>query len=135
MRHGSGISDRSAGLDTAAAAVRAVARVDVSDVAPPGCRTIVLEVIAPAAPSPEAAVLFCFPGGGMSRRYWDLTVPGYSFAEYACERGFVTVLADHPGVGDSDGPDDGWTLTPETVAAVNAAAVGQLLALLDSGGT
>ena len=92
-------------------------RVDVSDVAPSGCRTLALEVVAPppVAAAPPV-VLFCFPGGGMSRRYFDLTAPGYSFAEYASERGFVVILADHPGVGDSDAPDDGWTLTPETVA-------------------
>jgi alpha-beta hydrolase superfamily lysophospholipase len=110
-------------------------RVDVSDVAPPGCQTLAMEVVAPA-PSAAASlvVLFCFPGGGMSRRYFDLTAPGYSFAEYASERGFVVILADHPGVGDSDAPDDGWTLTPETVARVNAAAVGRMLAALESGG-
>jgi len=113
-------------------------RVDVSDVAPAGCRTLAMEVVAPAADAPAwladpPAVLFCFPGGGMSRRYFDLAAPGYSFAEYACERGFVTVLADHPGVGDSDVPDDGWTLTPETVARVNAAAAGQMLAALAAG--
>ena len=64
----------------------------------------------------RGAVLFCFPGGGMSRRYFDLAAPGYSFAEYACERGFTVITVDHPGVGDSDAPDDGWTLTPEVVA-------------------
>jgi alpha-beta hydrolase superfamily lysophospholipase len=70
----------------------------------------------------------------MSRRYFDLAAPGYSFAEYACERGFVVVLADHPGVGGSDVPDDAWTLSPETVARVNAAAVERVLGLLASGG-
>jgi pimeloyl-ACP methyl ester carboxylesterase len=113
-------------------------RVDVSDVAPAGCRTLATEVVAPAPEEPAwladpPAVMFCFPGGGMSRRYFDLAAPGYSFAEYACERGFVTVLVDHPGVGDSDGPDDGWTLTPETVARVNAAAAERMLAALKAG--
>jgi hypothetical protein len=68
-------------------------RVDVSDVAPPGCRTLAMEVIAPApAAAASPVVLFCFPGGGMSRRYFDLTAAGYSFAEYASARGFVMVL-------------------------------------------
>ena len=115
--------------------IRTVMRVDVSDVAPPGCRTLAMEVIASApAAAASPVVLFCFPGGGMSRRYFDLTAVGYSFAEYASERGFVMILADHPGVGDSDAPDDGWTLTPETVARVNAAAVGRVLAALEPGG-
>lgn len=115
--------------------IRTVMRVDVSDVAPPGCRTLAMEVVAPApAAAASPVVLFCFPGGGMSRRYFDLTAAGYSFAEYASQRGFVMVLADHPGVGDSDAPDDGWALTPETVGRVNAAAVGRMLAALEAGG-
>jgi pimeloyl-ACP methyl ester carboxylesterase len=111
-------------------------RVDVSDVAPPGCRTLAVEVIAPSGGGRRTdppVVFCCFPGGGMSRRYFDLAAPGYSFAEYVCERGFAAILVDHPGVGDSDLPDDGWTLTPETVARVNAAAVGRTLAALRSG--
>ena len=69
------------------------------------------------------AVLVCFPGGGMTRRYFDLPVPGYSFARYAADHGFLIVLADHPGTGDSDAPDDGWSLTPGAVASIEAAAV------------
>jgi alpha-beta hydrolase superfamily lysophospholipase len=113
---------------------RTVARIDVSDVAPPGCRSLAMEVVAPplGAGGP-GVILFCYPGGGMSRRYFDLAAAGYSFAEYAAQRGFVAVLADHPGVGDSDAPDDGWTLTPETIATVDAAGVSGLLALLRNG--
>jgi pimeloyl-ACP methyl ester carboxylesterase len=117
--------------------VRTQLRADVSDVAPPGCRTLAVEVVAAAAHAEgigaDSPVVFCFPGGGMSRRYFDLAVPGYSFAEYVGGRGFVTVLVDHPGVGDSDAPDDGWTLTPQTVARVDAAAVSWVLAALRSG--
>jgi pimeloyl-ACP methyl ester carboxylesterase len=114
---------------------RAVLRVSVSDVAPPGCKELALEVISPAGARQGAppAVLFCFPGGGMSRRYFDLAVPGYSFAEFARRHGFLVVLADHPGVGDSDAPDDGWTLTPRVVASVEAAAVDRAVALLRAG--
>ena len=79
------------------------------------------------------AVLVCFPGGGMTRRYFDLAVPGYSFARYASERGFLVVLVDHPGTGDSDAPDDGWSLTPKAVASIEAAAVGRALAMLQAG--
>jgi alpha-beta hydrolase superfamily lysophospholipase len=119
----------------ASAAARVGIRVDVGDAAPPGCRTIAAEVVTPqpwsaAEPPP---VLFCFAGGGISRHYFDLAVPGYSFAEYACERGFVTVLMDHPGTGDSDVPDDGWSLTPETIARADAAAVDGVLAALKNG--
>ncbi|HUN37280.1 MAG TPA: alpha/beta hydrolase [Trebonia sp.] len=114
---------------------RAVIRVDVSDVAPPGCKELALEIIPPAGAGPPVprAVLVCFPGGGMSRGYFDLAVPGYSFAEFARQRGFLVVLADHPGVGDSDRPDDGWTLTPDVVAGIEVAAVRRALAQLRAG--
>ena len=112
---------------------RTVIRVDVSDVAPAGCRELALEVVEPAV-TPPRAVLFCFPGGGMTRRYFDLAAPGYSFAEYARARGFLVVMLDHPGTGDSDAPDDGWTLTPAVVAGLEAAAVGRARTLLGADG-
>ena len=117
------------------APARTVIRVNVSDVAPPGCKELAVEIIPPAGtgrPAPRA-VLICFPGGGMSRGYFDLAVPGYSFAEFASQRGFLVMLADHPGVGGSDAPDDGWTLTPKVVAGIEVAAVGRALAQLEAG--
>jgi pimeloyl-ACP methyl ester carboxylesterase len=100
-----------------------------------GCATLAAEiVITPAsglAGSPP--VVFCFPGGGMTRQYFDLAVPGYSFAEFAAARGFAVVLVDHAGVGDSDVPDDPWLLTPQLVADLNAAAVAWTLDALSAG--
>jgi alpha-beta hydrolase superfamily lysophospholipase len=118
--------------------LRRIARVDVGDIAPPGCAALCVEVIAPAAAARQAVsvalpVLVCLPGGAMSRRYFDLQAPGYSFAEYMGRRGFVTVLVDHPGIGDSDVPDDAWTLTAETVAQVDATATARVLAALERG--
>lgn len=57
------------------------------------------------------ALLWCLPGGGCSRDYWDLDVrdepPGrYSFARYLARRGFMVVTADHLGSGDSSRPAD-----------------------------
>jgi pimeloyl-ACP methyl ester carboxylesterase len=114
---------------------RAECRVDVTDVAPPGCRALALEVAFHGAPRPGAQlpVLFCFPGGGMSRAYFDLAPAGYSFAEYMARRGFLVVLVDHPGVGGSDTPADGWTLTPSVIAAVEARATVRVIELLRSG--
>lgn len=109
-----------------------VLRVDVGAVAPAGCATVAAEVF-PAASPAAPVVLFCFPGGGMSRRYFDLPLPGYSFAAHLSARGFTVVTVDHPGVGDSDTPDDGWALTPETVAQVDAAAVAAIVADLTAG--
>jgi pimeloyl-ACP methyl ester carboxylesterase len=57
----------------------------------------------------------------MSSRYFELD--GADMAAYLADRGFVLVLIDHPGSGDSDVPDDPWTLRPELVADLDAAAV------------
>jgi pimeloyl-ACP methyl ester carboxylesterase len=53
------------------------------------------------------AVLVCLPGGTYSREYWDLNVPGhrgYSFADFAAERGFAVVTIDPLGTGESSKP-------------------------------
>lgn len=112
-------------------------RIDVGAVAPAGCRELEIDVFPPAQPGGRGGgapvAVFCFPGGGMSRRYFDLAVPGYSFAAFLRHRGYLVVLVDHPGVGGSDTPADGWTLTVPTVADVNAAAVSATLDALAAG--
>jgi pimeloyl-ACP methyl ester carboxylesterase len=120
----------------ASVAPRAIAgRVDVSAVAPPGCRTIAFALFVPTGLSAGARVpvVFCFPGGGMSRRYFDLPVAGYSQAAALAADGYLAVLIDHPGVGDSDVPDDPWLLDPATVADVDVHAARGILALLRAG--
>jgi alpha-beta hydrolase superfamily lysophospholipase len=88
----------------------------------------------PAGPSSfDGVVVFCFPGGGMSRHYFDLAVGGYSMAAHLASFGFTVVTVDHPGVGDSDVPDDPWALTPQRVADVDAFAVREVLGRLGSG--
>jgi alpha-beta hydrolase superfamily lysophospholipase len=59
----------------------------------------------------------------MSRRYFDLPVDGYSMATHLASAGCVVITVDHPGVGDSDVPDDPWELTPGRVADADALAV------------
>jgi pimeloyl-ACP methyl ester carboxylesterase len=71
-------------------------------------------------------VLYCVPGGGFSRRYFDLELPGWSMAAHLAGQGFTVVCIDHPGVGESPAPADPWTLTPAVVADADAAAVGEL---------
>lgn len=81
-------------------------------------------------PKPNGAVVFGFAGGGMSRHYFDLaggdTDGTLSMAEHLAGRGFTVIVVDHPGVGDSPGPVDGWRLTPGYVAARDADAVVEL---------
>ena len=105
-------------------------RVDVAHVAPAGVRACVVDVF-----SPEAAVdtvAFCLPGGGFSRRYFDLQVDGddgsYSMARYLVDRGIAVVICDPPGIGESDVPDDPYALTPHTLADVQAAVVDEVSA-------
>jgi pimeloyl-ACP methyl ester carboxylesterase len=91
-----------------------------------------------AAPDP-AVVLVCLPGGGMSRRYYDLDVApelglgNYSMARHLAGRGFVVVTLDPPAVGGSDVPDDGYSLSPAVVADVLACAVDRVLDGLRAG--
>jgi pimeloyl-ACP methyl ester carboxylesterase len=106
-------------------------RVDVADVAPAGVRTLAADVHVPDELSVGPVVCCCVPGGGMSRGYFDIQAPpsvgNFSMARHLVERGVVVITLDSPGVGESDVPDDGYTLTPDVVADVNARAFDQLL--------
>jgi pimeloyl-ACP methyl ester carboxylesterase len=102
---------------------------------------VAVEIRAPRQASLGAAplVLFCLPGGGMNRRFFDL-MPGegstdisFSFARQMAGRGFIVVFVDHLGVGESDRPEDGYELTPERVVQANQAALQQVLAGLRAG--
>ena len=105
---------------------------DVSNVAPAGAHKVCFDVFAPEAPpSDPLNVLCCLPGGGMSRRYWDIDPPhefgNYSMARHFAERGYAVVIIDPIGVGESSRPDDGYSLDVETVAAVNAFVVAAIV--------
>jgi pimeloyl-ACP methyl ester carboxylesterase len=101
---------------------------DVSAVAPAGVRHLRADLFTPTAPRLATPVLLtCLPGGGMSRRYFDLDVPGYSMAAHLANAGFHVLLVDPPAIGDSDTPDDGWTLTPQLVATCVHEAVSVVL--------
>jgi pimeloyl-ACP methyl ester carboxylesterase len=109
-------------------------KLDVAGAAPDGCRYLAADVFwSPAAIRDDSTVLFCFPGGGISRAYYDLAVPGYSMARHLAAQGLLIVTIDHPGIGDSDVPTDPWALTPETVADVDVAAANKALERLASG--
>jgi hypothetical protein len=128
-----------AGAAAAARVVRHRVALPVDGVAPAAVRHLAAEVVHavdldPAAPR---VVLTCLPGGGMSRRYFDLQPQGggddWSMAAYLAARGVVVLLIDHPAVGESDVPDDPYELTPRTVAAVDAHATRWALDALRTG--
>lgn len=107
---------------------------------------IAVEVFAPAQPKPIALV--CLPGGAMTRRYFDLRPPAeagvdllpsesgdesFSFARQMAARGFVVVLVDHLGIGESSRPADSYALDAELVARANAAATDAVVRKLKNG--
>ena len=100
--------------------------VDVGPVAPAGVGRVAGDLFLPATTLDPPLVMTCLPGGGMTRRYFDLTVDGdagtYSMARFLAARGIAVLTLDPPGVGESDVPDDPWLLTAGAVAAVCAHA-------------
>jgi pimeloyl-ACP methyl ester carboxylesterase len=80
--------------------------------------------------STAGALLVCLPGGTYSREYWDLHIPGhdgYSFADFATERGHPVVTIDPLGTGESSKPESDFGFTE--IAAALASAVSTLPAL------
>jgi pimeloyl-ACP methyl ester carboxylesterase len=75
---------------------------------------------------PDGTVVFALPGGGYNRSYYDLTISGYSQAEWHASRGWTVVCCDHLGVGASDRPDP-ETLTFEVLAEANDATATAVL--------
>lgn len=99
---------------------------------------IAAEVWAPSdlERSSEVTAFVALPGGGMSRRYFDLAVENddtFSFAKQMVARGFVVILIDHLGIGESSRPADGYAVTAEVVAKANAHATEQIVAKLRAG--
>lgn len=86
--------------------------------------------------APEG-LLFCLPGGHMTRDYFDLRVPGndsHSFARAMAAQGFAVAAMDHPGIGDSDSGEDRYAHTPESLADAAATVCDWLRAALAAGG-
>ncbi len=104
----------------------------------PAPLVIAATVYAPAVnPGSIDLIYFCVPGGGLTRRYFDLvTADGderYSFARAAVASGALVVAIDPAGTGTSGAPEDAYTLDPETMAACHAAALAAVLAWLRAG--
>jgi len=87
--------------------------------------------LAALSPTARTPVACCFPGGGMSARYF--TIDGHDMAAHLAAAGMVVVAVDHPAIGASDTPADAWTLVPEIVADADAAAAVQAIDALRRG--
>ncbi len=84
----------------------------------------------------QKQVLFCVPGGGMNRRYFDLggaTDSRFSFARQMAARGYVSVLIDPPAIGESDRPENGHALTPMVIAGILAKTQARVVVDLQAG--
>lgn len=93
-------------------------------------------VLPPEGVQPAGAMVYCLPGGYMNRLFFDLGEGDerrFSLAEALARRGFIAVLADHPGTGGSSAPQDLWTLTPELLTRVHCAVAGKALGGLREG--
>jgi pimeloyl-ACP methyl ester carboxylesterase len=80
-------------------------------------------------------VAFGFPGGGLSRGYWDVhhdSANSYSQAAFHVERGWVFVACDHLGVGESSQPEP-ETLTYARLAQANSVATRRIVDQLSDG--
>jgi len=60
----------------------------------------------------KSTTLFCLPGGGASKDYFDLA-PNYSFARTMCARGYDVVTMDHIGTVSNPLPSNHPFLRPE----------------------
>jgi len=89
-----------------------------------------LPAVGALAARPPALVVI--PGGGYSRRYFDLARPGYSQAAHHARSGAVVVAIDHLGAGDSSVPPLQLTTLP-AVATAGHAAVTAVLGRLREG--
>lgn len=96
---------------------------------------IAAQVWAPAQLAAPPVVLVCLPGGGMNRRYYDLQADddSFSFARQMTARGFVVVVLEHLGVGDSSRPADSYALTADRITQANSEATAAVLAQLRDG--
>lgn len=103
---------------------------DIGPLVPGGeAITLALDVHLPARPAMSPRLLFCVPGGGVRRGYFDLQGDaGFSFAQAMTEAGHVVAAIDPAGVGESTRPADGFVLTAEVCAEGNHRALSCLRA-------
>jgi len=115
-------------------------KVDVTDAARLGEDAhIALTVHVPDADALHRNPVVCFakPGGGYSKGYYTVDLPGPSSrgaqAEWHAKRGWIFVSVDHLGVGESSTQHDGMRLTYTTLAAASQAAEQEVLQRLATG--
>lgn len=113
-------------------------RIDVTSAAALGgsmSMAVTLYLPDPARLAPRPVAIFACPGGGYSRRYFDMHFAGhegYSEAEWHAAQGVIYVAIDHLGVGESSIPDLS-RIDFQTLAATHDACVRTVAAELNNG--
>ena len=90
----------------------------------------------PDPSQPTRGVVVLVPGGGFTRRYFDLEIEGYqnySAAMQLARHGWIVVAIDNLGTGESTIPADGEQVTLDRCAAALAEVILQLRSQLKSG--
>ena len=99
--------------------------------------SIAVDIFVPPAMVSPAIVLFCQPGGALTKDYFNLRLDdgdyAFSFAQFMAARGFITITIDHLGIGASSKPRDGFALTPDVLIAANARVVIDVCKMLRAG--
>lgn len=109
--------------------------IDVTEAAGLGERAgVALTVHLPEPGTVDERPVVCFakPGGGYSRGYFTVDLPGPAHgaqAAWHAQRGWIFVSIDHLGVGDSTVPSDPERLDYTVVAAGNHAAEREVMGL------
>lgn len=107
-------------------------RIDVTEAAGLDQRmemAVTLYLPDPALLPEQPVVIFACPGGGYSRRYFELDFAGhkgYNEAQWHVARGTIYVSVDHVGVGESIIPDLS-RISFQTLAATHNACARQIL--------
>src|SRR5262249_11248987 len=113
-------------------------RIDVTDAAglgEPAWIAATVHLPVPERLAEPPLVCFAKPGGGYSRGYFTIDLPGPATGAQAIwhgERGWIFVSIDHLGVGESS-LHEGARLTYPVVTAANHAAEAEILARLAAG--
>jgi pimeloyl-ACP methyl ester carboxylesterase len=114
-------------------------KIDVTEAAALGEPAhIAMTVILPDPADMPDRPIVCFakPGGGYSKGYYTVDLPGPARgaqADWHVARGWIFVAVDHLGVGESSLHGDGKRLNPSTLAAAAHDAERQLLERLAAG--
>lgn len=93
-------------------------------------------VYLPDAIPASCPAVFAFPGGGYSRRYYDLNIgddSSYSQARHHTDRNMVLVASDHLCTGEATMPADPFAVTLEQLAEANAITAGVIADKLTTG--